>query len=176
MKIPTQKELKEILDYNSNTGIFIWKTKPSRQIKKGQIAGSDHHSGYIFITISKKKHAAHRLAFLYMTGSIPEVVDHIDRNKTNNKWNNLREATQSNNCCNRIKSKNKSSMYKGVFFKNDGRKNPWIARIMINKKYVTIGSFNNEIDAAKAYDKKAISHYKEFALLNFKENKYAHTS
>lgn len=80
----TQSELKNKLTYNPETGLFG---------RKNKIAGSLRPNGYIQIGINKKLFRAHRLAFLYMTGEWPKSdVDHIDMDRKNNKWANLREA------------------------------------------------------------------------------------
>lgn len=68
----------------------------------GEIAGSINRDGYVLIRVYRKLYLAHRLAWLYMTGKEPKnLVDHIDRNPGNNKWDNLREATYSQNEMNR---------------------------------------------------------------------------
>ena len=90
-------------------------------------------------------------------------VDHIDHNKLNNKKNNLRIATKSQNSMNRPKY-NGTSKYKGVCW--DKRKNKYISEIMLNNKTYYLGEFMNEIDAAKAYNKKAIELHGEYAYLN----------
>jgi len=94
------------------------------------------------------------------------VCDHINRNGLDNRKANLRPATVSQNLCNRTKTKAKTrSKYKGLEWDKTQRK--WKARIQLNYRKIHIGSFDNEIDAAKAYDKKARELFKEFACLNF---------
>lgn len=96
-------------------------------------------------------------------------IDHIDHNGLNNQKSNLRRCTQSENMMNASKRENTSSIYKGVcFFK---RYNKWTAYININKKPIFLGNFYTEVEAAKAYNKKAIELFLEFANLNIiKEN------
>ena len=97
MQMINQKQLKEVLHYDPLSGIFIWKIKSARCIQIGDIAGYKDH-GYIRIEINHKAYFANRLAFLYMEGYFPEGdVDHKDRIKDNNKWNNLRHVTRSCN-------------------------------------------------------------------------------
>lgn len=94
------------------------------------------------------------------------LVDHKDRDGLNNQKSNLRPCTNSQNRRNAKLQINNTSGYKGVC--RDGR---WYrARIIINKKRVSLGYFHNPVDAALAYDKAASEHYGEFALLNFPEN------
>lgn len=164
----TQEELKNRLNYNELTGEFTWINIINHCNRRiGDVAGYLRKDGYIQIQIDKKLYLAHRLAFLYMKGNIPKYVDHIDRNKKNNKWKNLRETTYSQNKANTEKRKNNTSGYKGVVFSKKSSINPWIAQIGYNNTTINIGSFPTEIDAALAYDKKILELQKEFACLNF---------
>lgn len=92
-------------------------------------------------------------------------IDHRDGNGCNNRRSNLRFATKSENGMNQRKRENTSSIYKGVYFHKPSGK--WLAHIMINGKSIHLGYFVDEIDAAKAYDAKAIVLFKEFTNLNF---------
>ena len=90
----TQEELKKILRYNPETGIF------SRVNNKTTLERLEN--GYIRYTLNGKNYLLHRMAFLYMIGYIPIVVDHKNRIRNDNRWCNLREATQSINSKNRF--------------------------------------------------------------------------
>ena len=92
------------------------------------------------------------------------VVDHIDGNSLNNRRSNLRLCTVSQNHQNRRRTYG-SSKYKGTWW--DKRRNKWVSAITFNGKYIHIGCFDNETDAAKAYDRKAAELFGEFAYLNF---------
>jgi len=92
------------------------------------------------------------------------VTDHKDRNRLNNKKSNLRFITNQQNTMNRGKRKNISSIYKGVCMVKGYKK--WIAQIGFNKKTIYLGYFDDEKEAAKAYNKKAIELFGEFAVLN----------
>ena len=84
-----------LLHYNPDTGLFMWKERRSPACTKGWFTGNVNGRGYATIRIDGKLYLAHRLAWLLMTGSFPQKrLDHIDRNKLNNKFNNLREATR----------------------------------------------------------------------------------
>jgi hypothetical protein len=97
----TQIELKELLSYDPETGIFKWLPRPRSSRIKYE-AGHKMTNGYITIRIKNKQYLAHRLAFLYMTGKFPDkCVDHIDRVRDNNRWDNLREVTPQENSFNR---------------------------------------------------------------------------
>lgn len=144
----TNRRLKELLNYDPETGIFVWKINKAN-IFAGTVAGRNRPDGYIVITIDKKKYYAHRLAFLYMEGYIPEnMVDHIDRNPSNNKWDNLREVRMTCNAHNCNLSKRNKSGINGVRWKNS--RNKWIADIRANDKNIYLGYFNTKLDAAKA--------------------------
>ncbi len=91
-------------------------------------------------------------------------VDHKDHNGLNNQRSNIRKCNQSENLKNRTSRKNGSSKYLGV----GSSHGKWRSFIMLNGRYKHLGTFNNEIDAAKAYDVAALTHHKEFANLNFK--------
>jgi predicted O-linked N-acetylglucosamine transferase (SPINDLY family) len=93
-----------------------------------------------------------------------EYIDHIDCNKLNNCKSNLRIATYSQNHMNSRKRKNTISIYKGVTF--DKKRNKWVAQIKLNYKHYTIGYFENEGKAAKAYNVRAYEMFGEYARLN----------
>ena len=95
------------------------------------------------------------------------LVDHRDRNIFNNTQENLRPCDRSQNGANRTKLSSNTSGYKGVYFNKIRQK--WQASIMINKKQITLGRFNNKEMAAKVYDKAAKELFGEFACLNFPE-------
>jgi hypothetical protein len=151
-RILTQEELKSQLNYDPETGVFTWATKPNRRIKIGDVAGC-YSLGYISIRVFGVMYRAHRLAFLYMTGNWPtkEYIDHIDGNRANNKWLNLREATNSENCMNSAKRAKGTSGYKGVCW--DKARNKWMASAMINRKTYHLGRFDDAKEAYEAYKK-----------------------
>jgi hypothetical protein len=93
------------------------------------------------------------------------VVDHIDHNGLNNRNTNLRNATFTQNCQNQRRLSHKTSKYKGVHWNK--RQKKWAAQIHCNNKKYHLGYFTDEIEAAKAYDKKAVELHDEFACLNF---------
>jgi len=139
----TQERLKELLNYNPDTGEFHWKIATSNAVKVGQIAGSLRTDGYLSIRADHKPELSHRLAFVYMTGSCPKLVDHIDGNIANNTWSNLREATFVTNQYNsKIRKDNKTGV-KGVY--NHGSK--FAARIRHNGKVIFVGSYGTVAEA-----------------------------
>lgn len=145
----TQDELKELLSYNPNTGVFTWNVGFGNQVFVGDVAGTVRKkTGYRKIVINGRKYYAHRLAFLYMNGEMPKYVDHINRDSDDNCWSNLRETTNQDNCRNQGLSKNNTSGANGVYF--DKRRGKWIARIKVDYKYKFLGSFEDINDAVSA--------------------------
>ena len=121
-------------------GNLIRKTGRVNEI--GQIAGCVHKGkGYIHVKIKAKAFKAHRLVFLYHHGYLPECVDHIDGDKTNNKIENLRAATKEENCRNqKIRSTNKSG-YKGVKWVEHCKK--WQVEVCKNYKQLRFGMYED---------------------------------
>lgn len=117
-------------------------------------------AGYRKVKVGRKNVPEHRIIFLLCYGYLPDIIDHIDGNTINNKIENLREATHTQNMGNR-KTTEGSSKYKGVTFQKDC--GMW--RATAGGKY--LGIFNSEIEAALEYDKAAKEIYGEFAKVNF---------
>jgi len=159
-----QSRLKQLLNYDPNTGIFTWKIKGRKKI----VGCINFKTGYLVIRIDNKLYQAHRLVFLYMTGDIPEYVDHIDCNKLNNKWSNLRKATKSQNEMNKPKKITNKTGFKGVVFvkARSHLKTPWKAQITCNRKQIALGYFETAELAANAYNKAALNLFQEYANLN----------
>lgn len=173
----TQSELKKYFYYDPKTGIFSVKKKLKYSNSKRKLGENINtcfdKDGYLLFSFKTRLYRVHRIVFLYMTGKIPKIVDHIDGNKTNNKWKNLRVANISQNCCNLKKHKDNTTGYKGVFFYKDPKmKKPWYSRISKNKKRIFLGCFSSAKEAAIAYDKAAIKLHKQFANLNFPLKNY----
>ena len=96
----TVDRLRELLDYDAASGVLTWKVrrKGHRGIKPGRVAGTPHTGRYVSIRIDGKAYLAHRLVWLYVTGEWPKLsIDHIDGDKLNNRFNNLRDVTQAIN-------------------------------------------------------------------------------
>jgi len=106
----------------------------------------------------------HRL-IMGLNSEDKQKIDHIDGNGLNNQQNNIRFCTQMQNCQNQNLRKNTSSKYKGVSWFNRDKK--WRAYIQVNKEYIHLGYFDDELNAAAAYDYAALKHFGEFALTNF---------
>lgn len=147
----TQEELKKILNYDPDTGEFVWRINICN-VRTGDVAGNVAKSGtkiYRFIMINYKNYRAHRLAWLYVHGEFPENhIDHIDGNGCNNKLQNIRQVTRFQNQKNMRRSSSNKSGVTGVYFRKDTR--AWCVQITANLKKITIGCFNNIFDAVCA--------------------------
>lgn len=158
----TTENLREILTYNPETGQFVWRLSVSRFI--GKTAGYKQRSGYIVININYTLFYAHRLAWLYMTSEWPpELIDHINGDKSDNRWSNLRLANKSQNAANtKLLSTNKSGK-RGVSWDKINEK--WVAQIRSDGKIRKIGRFLTIEEAAKAYEDEFKKLHGEFARL-----------
>jgi hypothetical protein len=160
----TQDRLKELLQYDKNTGVFTWIKITSNRIKVGDIASSNSN-GYIYIRIDGIRYGAHRLAWLYETGDMPaDVIDHIDGNPLNNAICNLREATQKQNLYNLKKSVKNTSGYKGVHFHKGTNK--WRAVVTVDNKPKHLGLYLTPEDASVAYNNWCSQNRGEFHKAN----------
>jgi HNH endonuclease/AP2 domain len=159
----TQEELKHRLHYDTETGIFTWIRPRARRCKIGSIAGNKNHLGYRLIVVNSIRYLEHRLAFLYITGEWPgEIVDHINGNKSDNRWCNLRNATKSENGYHSRARKSNTSGFKGVYYSRKNRK--WVANATINYKTHYLGIFDTREKAHEAYVKFATGHREGFVV------------
>lgn len=161
----TQDRLKQLLHYEPETGIFTWRVERPRG-RIGKPAGTIKRDGYVHIGVDYNRYFAHRLAFLYMTGEMPEPkqhVDHINSNTVDNRWANLRLATSSQNQMNVLMWSSNTSGYKGVsWHKGEGR---WRACIRVKGKRKYLGYFDTAEQGYAAYCEAAKLHHGEFARL-----------
>lgn len=163
MNTLTQDTLKEYLRYEPETGNFYRvKINPTaRHIRVGDLAGSDDGQGYLKISLLGKRYSAHRLAFLYMTGKFPRMVDHIDCNKSNNTWTNLREVTVAQNNYNRKVQANNKAGIKNVRWSPE--RNCWVVEFISNRKQVWVSTHKDLEDAKETAIKVRDSLQGEFA-------------
>lgn len=134
-KPKTLDELRVLLSYDPLTGEFRRLTTRGPKHKAGQIAGGVTEHGYINITIDGVRYYGHRLAWLFMTGEWPaDQIDHVDLNRTNNRFANLREASNSDNLCNRGPTKRNKTGCRGVHFTRDRIGKPWFVAVRKGKR------------------------------------------
>lgn len=144
----SQTELKSQLRYDPDTGVFTWLVSKGNALA-GSVAGAFDGAGYRRIMVNGKRYKAHRLAFIYMTGNLPpDEVDHINQQRDDNRWENLRHATRSQNQRNCKRPANNTSGFNGVSWNKKSRK--WQARIMTDGKMRNLGFFDNLHEAASA--------------------------
>jgi len=160
-------KLIELLHYNLETGLFHWaKSRP--KVKEGNPAGCLDHNGYIRIEVGGKTYAAHRLAWFYINKEWPSnEIDHINRNKSDNRIENLRQAQHGQNRAN-SKTTNKHGL-KGVSFKKWIKFNCWEAKVKHNKKDIYLGCYPTKELAHEAYCRAAKKLHGEFFNVNHDE-------
>jgi HNH endonuclease/AP2 domain len=156
------ERLREILIYSPSTGEFRWRI--GRQgVAAGSMAGCNNR-GYRRIGIDGHLRIASRLAFLWMTGEWPrQDMDHINRNRSDDRWANLREASRTQNNANRGMRNNTGGMRGAI---RDKKRRKWLAQVKISGKTRNLGRFATIWAAARAYDRAAIEAHGEFAVLN----------
>lgn len=144
-----QEWLKALLDYDPESGDFVWKVSPSNNVKVGSKAGSRQVSGYHAISVMGTKYYSHRLAFMWMMGRWPEpLVDHINRIKEDNRWDNLRESNNSENMRNvGIRKSNTSGKHNVSYVKRTGKYEAYSTESGVKKH---IGHFNTLEEAGHA--------------------------
>ena len=155
--------LEKVLRYEPDTGRFFWLIDRPRKTKAGDEAGHKNKKGYIEIRYNHKTLNAHRIAWYLQTGKDPKgmTIDHINGEKSDNRFKNLRIATHAENSRNRRKLKPKTSKYKGVHWYT--RKQKWRAVIGHEGRSIHLGYFHDEYEAHLAYCRAALELQGEFA-------------
>ena len=138
LKLPKQDELKEHFTYYPDTGSFL---------RYDGYFGCIRPDGYWYINYGGTQYMAHRLIWKYMTGEEPNEIDHINRDRSDNSWDNLRSVTHKQNSRNQKKRVTNTSGFNGVSF--DKNRNVWIAETWVEKKII-IGAYDTPEEAAKA--------------------------
>lgn len=159
--------VRSILAYDPSNGLLTWKERtdaaPWWNGKwAGEPAGSVTNDGYIRITINGRKYMAHRLAWLITTGAWPEPeADHKNTNRADNRWDNLRQATEMQNRRNRSIGRNNTTGFKGAFWNKEWRR--WSSSITADGKNHFLGYFDTAEKAHEAYCAAADRLHGEFA-------------
>lgn len=146
----TLKRLREVLHYEPATGKFTWIRQIGKRARPGQVAGTVDFGGYTVVTIDRRRHKAHRLAWLYIHGVWPPVaIDHVNGIRTDNRLENLRLADWSENQQNRGRQVNNRSGYMGVSW--DAHAGKWRAGIRFDGRARNLGNFDSPEMASAAY-------------------------
>lgn len=158
----TWGQTRELLDYNPKTGDLTWHERPRDMFPSdrawkcwntryaGAVAGTQKKAyGYIQLAINGTLYLAHRVIWLWMTGDMPEEIDHQDGDTANNRWTNLRYATSSQNKMNRGARSDNTSGFKGVSF--DRRRGTWNMSAESNGKRIRKTGFASAEAAHEAY-------------------------
>lgn len=155
----TAERVREVLEYDPETGLFTYLVRVSKCIHVGDVAGSMNKScGYRMIQIDGVRRTAHRLVWLWMTGEWPaDEVDHINHDRTDNRWSNLRAASRVQNRVNTPRSRSNKSGLKGV--SRHRRSGKW--RSQVGGRH--LGLFDCPIEAHAAYVAASVLMYGEFA-------------
>jgi hypothetical protein len=154
--------LKHLFDYDKETGNLIWKkTRANGKVKKGDIAGTIDSKGYIRLDVNYKKYKAHRLVFLMHKGYLPKTIDHINGNPSDNRIENLRAATTSQNQYNRKLSSNNTSGFKGVSW--DKTQKIWKGYIYLDGQRIHLGVYKTPEEANEVVRKAREELHGEFA-------------
>jgi len=155
----TQEQLKALFDYDPTDGWFVNRIDRGPRAMAGTVAGCVTAKGYIEIKINGKPYRAHNLAWLYVYGVWPALLDHIDRDPSNNKIDNLREATTTQNNHNSERAVGTSGL-RGAYF--DRRTSHWYSQIKVQDQIVWLGTFSSAKEAHEAFEVAAKLHQGEF--------------
>ena len=159
---PIPKDIGDYIAYNPETGILTNKVYRSSNSRVGQKVGCIADRGYIILSFRDKRYLAHRLAYFLHTGIDPEEksIDHIDGDGLNNKFSNLRLATQQQNSFNKKMAKTNTSGVTGVFWRKNINK--WGVCIRVSFKRFNLGYFDDFSKAVATRIAAEHKFYKEY--------------
>jgi hypothetical protein len=153
-----KSQVDELLEYKD--GCLYWKETKGRRVA-GKVAGWLSDTGYRKVGLFGKDHKEHRVIFFMHHGYFPKYVDHINGVKTDNRIENLRECSASDNLCNQPKKKRNTSGYKNVYYHKKNKK--WYVRIAYKKKDMIFGYFDDLEFAALVAEEAREKYHGEFA-------------
>lgn len=154
-------EARNLFSYDKETGDLRWKVRLGQNRPIGSLAGSINGQGYREVMVRRKTYQVSRIIWLIVTGREPHgQIDHIDMNRSNNKWNNLRDATLSQNRANCRARPNNKTKLKGAYRKKNGRYYPFI---QIDGKPTYLGGYATAEEAHKVWIEAAKKYRGEFA-------------
>ncbi len=158
----TAARAREIFHYDPDSGNLIRRVDCGwrRCWKAGEIVGGLNAAGYVMIWADGGRYYAHRIIWLWMTGTWPVEIDHVDLDRANNRWANLRHASRANNMANIRRFSSNKSGFKGVHWHKACRK--WCAQTSSNGVMFHLGVFETIADAKAAYELATKKHHGEF--------------
>lgn len=157
----TQKRLKELASYDPETGVFTSKVRSGGPVVPGTVLTGRHSRGYVRFALDGKRHYAHRIAYLYMTGAWPpSCIDHINRDTSDNRWANLRAADHAENMSNVAWRPSESGVLGAA--PHQGR---YRSRIRFRGVSHDLETYLTAAEAGAAYSQEAIRLRGEFALV-----------
>jgi hypothetical protein len=163
----TAAYLQSIMDYDPETGSLRWKHRADASPEwnsnhAGKPAGASHKRGYRRIKIDRREYQAHRLVWLWVTGNWPQAeIDHINLDRADNRFCNLRAASRSQNKMNKPRQSNNTSGFKGVSWNRSRQK--WLAQIKHDGQVRYLGFFDDPSAAHAVYCEAADKYFGEFA-------------
>lgn len=145
-------KVKQLFDYDPKTGVLRWRVSRRGKTTPGQVAGNIQGNGYRYVPFCGRLIGAHRVIWLYVNGVWPTGdIDHINRDRGDNRIENLRDVTRSQNMRNSIRKRTNASPYQGVCF--DKASGKWMASITTNYKQMHLGRYDTAEEAHNAYVK-----------------------
>lgn len=160
MALPNETSLEEIREafrYDTDRGVLLWNGRKGRP--DGAHAGAPDKDGYLVTRLKGRRYPVHRIVFALVHGRWPQGdIDHVNRVRDDNRVENLRECTRTQNNGNCGARKHNKSGYKGVYF-SQGK---WRAMIRFNKKGHHIGCYASAVEASAAYETRAKEVFGEF--------------
>lgn len=155
----TFEAVRRFFDYDQQTGILSWREPDCVRLSPGERAGSVNDRGYRFVKVLNRSYAETRIIWFWMTGAFPNgTVDHDNRVHDDNRWSNLRDATLEQQHGNFPMRRNNESGFRGV----SKRRSRWSARLMVDGKFKSLGTFDTPEAASAVYEAAARQKYGEF--------------
>ncbi len=158
----TQEKVRELFAYREDGNLIRIKALPGNSA--GAVVGTIGKERYFRTQINGRSYLIHRLIWLWHYGSLPTQIDHINRNPLDNRIENLRPASQSQQRANTDIFKNNTSGFRGVVWHKVNRK--WLVSLTIDNKTKHLGYFKDIEDAVMIYNENAAEHFGEYAVLN----------
>ncbi|WP_179266640.1 HNH endonuclease [Bordetella genomosp. 4] len=159
----TQEELVKALIYESETGKFFRRLRDGSRGK--EVGRRKDRFGRYCIKLEGRDLRAHRIAFLYVHGWLPDLIDHVNGDASDNRIANLRAASVSQNAMNRVRRSDNGGRFKGVY--RDARRGKFFARITVQGKRRVIGGFDSDVEAAYRYDVQSLELHGPYGRRNF---------